>query len=143
MEIRNATFEDLRAIVDFAEKYHQTSDMKGIDFVRMDFLKVIEHYMQARDCFSQVAVGKDDEIVGMLFGTLNPFMFNRKAKWASDLFFISNGAGPALLRRFKEWAEYCGADRVVMGVSSGDPRADRVIELSGFTQTGGMWVCHL
>jgi hypothetical protein len=80
------------------------------------------------------------KLIGILFGSLEPFFINRKKSWATDLMFIASGGGPALLRCWKEWAFNNGAERIMMGVSSGDSRADALIELAGFERTGGMYV---
>lgn len=139
MDVRRARISDMAQILDFLEEYHKTCNMSDVKFVRPDCAKVVEAYMGSGDCFAEVVI-KDGELIGLLFGSLQPHFINRKATWATDLFFIANGGGNILLRHFKEWAFGCGAERIIMGVSSGDSRADALIELSGFDRTGGMYV---
>lgn len=140
MEVRRAQHTDVRQILDLLQEYHATSNVKNVKFVRQDCAKVVDAYMGSRDCFTEVCVDDDGRLLGLLFGSLQPHFINRRASWATDLFFIANGGGNILLRRFKEWAANSGAERIIMGVSSGDSRADALIELSGFERTGGMYV---
>jgi hypothetical protein len=140
MEVRRANHNDIAGILDLLQDYHSTSNVSNVKFVRQDCAKVCDAFISAPDCFTEVCVNDDGELLGLLFGSLQPHFINRRASWASDLFFIANGGGNILLRRFKEWAVNNGAERIVMGVSSGDSRADALIELSGFDRTGGMYV---
>lgn len=140
MEIRRGSYEDMKDVLDLLEEYHKKSVFSVVKWVRTDMMKTVEYLMKSRDSTLLVAYNDKKELVGTIGATLSPHMFNSKAVWASDMFFISNGAGPALLRHFKQWALDSGAERIIMGVSSGDPRADHLLELSGFERTGGMYV---
>jgi RimJ/RimL family protein N-acetyltransferase len=139
VEYRRATFDDVGAILDILEKHHETSNVSNVKFVRPDCLKIVQHFIADWQYFAEVAV-HNGEVCGALFGSIEPHFINSKKGWATDLFFISNGGGPGLLRRFKEWAFANNAERIVMGISSGNNRADKFIELSGFEKTGGMYV---
>ena len=140
MQVRRGTYEDMKNVLDLLEKYHQESVFKDVKWVRTDMVKTIEYLLKSRDSSLFVAYNGRQELIGTIGGTLSPHMFNSRAVWASDMFFVSHGAGPALLRHFKDWALGSGAERIVMGVSSGDARADHLLELSGFEKTGGMYV---
>ena len=140
MEIRRATIEDIKEILIFLEEYHKESNLADIPFHRLSVTKVLEYYILHKDCFPQVAINDEKKVYGVLVGGLEPYFFNSAKTYATDLMFISKGAGPTLFRRFKEWAFESGADRLIMGVSSGDGRADAVLELSGMEQVGGMYV---
>lgn len=139
MNVREATFEDMGNILDFLEKYHETSNLSDIPFDRRSCAKIVEYAIAAKDTIALVA--EELSITGILLGTLEPFFFNRKKSYATDILFIStSGGGPQMWRRFKEWAFYHGAERLMMGVSSGDARADQLLEALGMTNTGGMYV---
>ena len=140
MEVRRARRTDFKQILDFLERYHETSNLASVRFVRQDMAKVLDAYLSSRDCIGLVAEKDDGTLCGTLFGSLQPFMFNKSKVWATDLFFISDGGGPMLLRKFKEWAFGVGAERIVMRISSGHDRAGKLIELSGGEPTGGMYV---
>jgi hypothetical protein len=139
--VRPAVHDDTAEILDLLENYHKSSNLSAIPFVRRDCAKVVTAFMASRSCYTKVAV-RDGKITGVLFASLEPFFFNKNRSWASDLLFISNGGGSDLLKDFKCWAKAAGADQIIMGVSSENARADRLIELLGFKKTGGMHVFH-
>ena len=143
MDVRRARISDMAAIINFMVDYHATSNLKSVPFVRQDAVKVVEYHITHRDTNPLVAFDEEGVLIGMLFAELVPFFFNRKYYFASDLQFLSNGAGMQLMRAFKAWAKDMGAHQIIMGVSSGDPRADTFLELSGLEQTGNMYVLHL
>jgi len=142
MKVRRARISDMAAIVDYMAAYHPTSNLSSVPFVRKDVVKVVEYHITHRDTNPLVAFSEEGVLIGMLFAELVPYFFNSKYYFASDLQFISDGAGMHLLREFKEWAKSVGAHQIIMGVSSGDPRADSFLELSGLEKTGNMYVLH-
>lgn len=139
MEVRRARHEDIGKILDYMEEYHKDSNLSDVPFDRASCYKIVEHYIQHRDSYPLVAID-GESIGGVLFGSLEPFFFNKKKSYATDLMFFSKGHGPQLWKKFKEWAFTMGADRIIMGVSSGDERAGQLLEALGMNQTGGMYV---
>jgi len=139
MEVRRARMTDLGKIVEYMLDYHPTSNMSDIPFDRQSVVKVVEYFVLNRSYQPLIAVDKEEEIRGLLFGSLEPYFFNRKRCYGTDLLFISKGAGPQLWRNFKDWAFNSGADRILVGVSSGDPRSNHLLEALGMTSTGGMY----
>jgi len=140
MEVREARFTDVKNILDFLEKYHETSNLSDIPFDRRSCAKIVDYVLSVKDTIGLVAYD-GTELKGVLFGTLEPFFFNRKKSYATDILFISTGGGgPQMWRKFKEWAFYHGAERLMMGVSSEDARAGQLLEALGMTNTGGMYV---
>ena len=142
MDVRRARISDMQNIVDFMAAYHPTSNLASVPFVRKDAVKVVEYHITHRDTNPLLAFSDEGGLIGMLFAELVPYFFNSKYYFASDLQFISKGAGMQLMQAFKEWAEGIGAHQIIMGVSSGDPRADAFLELSGLEKTGNMYVLH-
>jgi len=139
MEVRRATVSDMALMVDYISEYHKDSNLSDIPLERRTLVKVLEHYIGAKDCTALIAVD-GDKMHGILVGGLEPFFFNSKRAYATDVMFMSKGGGPQLWRKFKEWAFAMGADRMIMGVSSGDPRACQLLEALGMESTGGMYV---
>ena len=139
MEVRRATLDDLAGIIEFLEDYHTTSNLSDVPIHRPSLSKVLEYVIRSKDTLALVAYN-DEKVIGTLAGTIEPFFFNAKKSYATDMFFISRGAGPQLWKEFKEWAFYTGADRILMGVSSGDARAGHLLEVLGMEKTGGMYV---
>ena len=139
MQIREALYGDVGDIIDYMEEYHKDSNLSDIPFDRQSTSKVIDYLMASKD--STVLVAMDGvEIRGVLFGTIEPFFFNKKRSYATDLMFIADGGGPQLWKSFKDWATFHGVDRIMMGVSSEDARAGQLLEALGMKNTGGMYV---
>jgi len=141
MELRRATYEDTKDILAYMEAYHKDSNMSAIPYDKLSCAQIVDHYIGHRDCYPLIAK-EGDSIIGLLFGSLEPYFFNKKYMYATDLMFFSRGAGPQLWRKYKEWAFSMGADRIIMGVSSGDERVGSLLEALGMKSTGGMYVLH-
>lgn len=139
MEIRRARQEDIGAILEYMEEYHQDSNLSDVKFDRASCSKIVRHYVEYRDNCPLIATD-GEKIGGLLFGSLEPFFFNQKKNYGTDLMFFSKGYGPQLWKRFRDWAFEMGAERLIMGVSSGDPRAGQLLEALGMELTGGMYV---
>lgn len=137
--IQRGRLDNLQKIVDYVEEYHKDSNMSDIPFSRLHTSQIVEYYITHRDTLPLVA-WHEEEIVGILFGGLEPYFFNAKYSYGTDLMFFSKGAGPQLWKKFREWAFSNGADRIIMGVSSGDERAGQLLEALGMSATGGMYV---
>lgn len=138
MRVRRATLSDMGSIVDYIEEYQRKSIMSDIPFERKDFVKVAEYYLLSNDCIALIA--EDNEVRGVLLGGLEPYFFNSKRNYATDLLFVATGGGPQLWKKFRDWAFEVGATRIIMGISSGDPRAGQLLESLGMESTGGMYV---
>ena len=139
MSIRRAAIGDLGGVIEYMEAYHKSSNINDIPFDKQSAFKVVEYYILGKDTCPLISI-EDDEINGVLFGSLEPFFFNKKRNYATDLFFFSTGSGVNLWREFKKWAFGVGAERIIMGVSSGDARAGQLLEALGMESTGGMYV---
>lgn len=142
MEARRATIKDMSGILDLMEEYHKDSNLNDIPFDRPSAVQIIEAFIGSRSTNPLVAVNDKGEIRGLLFGTLEPYFFNKNRSYATDLMFIAEAGGPQLWRAFRDWAFGAGATRIIMGVSSGDPRASQLLEALGMNNTGGMYVLN-
>lgn len=143
MAVRRAGYEDTQEIVSFMQEYHAESNLADIPFVRKDAAAVCAYFMVHKSCCPLVAHNDRGELTGILFASLEPYFFNSKYKYATDLQFISKGAGMQLLAEFRRWAKSVGAERIIVGVSSGDSRADAFLELSGSEKIGNMYVLRI
>ena len=142
MEIRRAAVRDIPDILTYLEAYHPTSNMKDIKFVRKDTAKVLDTMLMLRDCAGFIARDKRNKVIGVLFGEVSPFFYNHKETYATDTFFIADGAGAYLFKHFKKWAFGKGCNRIISSVSSGNSYADQLMLLMGGTQTGGSYVFY-
>lgn len=139
MIIRRARYDDMQLMADFMEEYHKECNLSDIPFDRRDVVKTLDYFISNRNCNPLVAF-KGGAVKGLLLAELAPFFFNSKNTYITDTAFIAKGAGMQLLRKLKEWQEKTQANRIIIGVSSGEPRADQFLELSGFEKTGSMYV---
>jgi hypothetical protein len=139
VEVRRVRHGDIPQLMRFIQDYHISSNLSDIPFDKKSMTKIIDYYRQARDSVALIAV-KDGRITGLLFGSIEPFFFNQKRSYATDLMFFAKAGGVQLWRHFVDWAWSMGASRVMMGVSSGDDRADQLFDVLGMEQTGGMYV---
>ena len=137
--VRRVRLDDMPKLLEYMEEYHKTSNLSDVPIDRKSLVKVIEYHSQRRDTIALIAE-HEDKIIGVLLGSLEPYFFNAKRFFATDLLFFSQGAGPQLWRKFRDWAFECGADRIMMGVSSGDERACQLLDVLGMESTGGMYV---
>lgn len=140
---RVATHNDTQRIVDFLKKYHEEgSNLADIPFDRLSMSQCIDYYVgTARHvCF---IYEKEKQITGVLMASVEPFMFNKKRKWATDLLNVADEGGAWLVKRFIAWAEMMKVDRIIMGVSTGDERTDGLYKAMGMLPTGGMYLLNL
>jgi hypothetical protein len=139
MTTRLATAQDSKQIVDFLEHYHVSgSNLSDIPFSRSSMFKVTEYYigMPRHVCFVHTSDGK---ITGVLMASIEPFMFNQKRFWATDLLNVAESGGAWLLKRFFAWAKMYKVDRIFMGVSTGNPLSNALYAHMGMEELGGMF----
>lgn len=139
MSTRVATYNDTQNIVSFLQDYHEVdSNLSDIPFDRQTMSKAIDYYigMPKHVVFVHEKEGK---ITGVLAASVEPFMFNEKRKWATDLLNVANEGGVWLLKRFLEWAKMHKVDRVFMGISTGHQRSEALYEACGMERVGGFY----
>ena len=132
-----ATVSDLMKIADFLEELHPDSAFSDIPFCRRSSIKTTGQCMTGD---GKVWIStKDGFVTGVLAATLEPVFFNHSAKWATDVYFTATGEGAKLLKRFVAWAKEQEVDRIIMGVSTNDPKAGALYKSLGFKRIGGMY----
>ena len=137
---RKATHNDTKNIVDFLQRYHEDgSNLSDIPFDRGTMARAIDHYI-AYPKHVVFIHEKDGEIKGVLAASVEPFMFNAKRKWATDLLNVAEEGGLWLIKKFLKWAELYKVDRVFMGISTGIERSERLYEAVGLERVGGFYM---
>lgn len=140
-EVRRGTFSDLKQCVDFLEDYHKESSFADLAFDRLCVAQILEYHIASRDAILLISVKDDGTVTGLIAGSVEPFEFNTKIKYATDMWLISKGGrGNILVSRFKKWARSKGAARIIIGVSSSSQRADTLLSKQGFEKVGGIHV---
>lgn len=139
--VRRAGHEDTKELVAFLEEYHTNgSNLKDIPFDVSSMTQVINYYIGMPKHVVFVYTDGDDKIRGVLMGSIEPFMFNKKRNWATDLVFVADAGGAWLLKKFISWTKlYNNVDRIIMGVSTGNTRSDALYTAMGLQRTGGMY----
>lgn len=138
--VRVATFGDVASIVDFLEDYHNDSNLSDIPFDRTSTRQAVEYHIGMKKHCAYVY--STDKVEGVILGSIEPFLFNKKRNWATDLLFVADKGGAQLLKRFHAWAKAYKVDRIIQGISSGNPRAEELYKLVGMEHVGGMYVIH-
>lgn len=141
MTTRAARIEDVQHIVKYLEEYHYHSNLKDMPFDKRSMSSAVRYYIDTPKHQAFVYT-KDNKITGVLLGSIEPFMFNEKRSWATDLLFVADEGGLWLLKRFVAWAKQFGVDRIIMGISSGDDRAHRLYESVGLVYLGNMYAAN-
>lgn len=143
MSTRVATHTDTQEVVRFLENYHKDSNMQDIPFDKMSMAQALDYYIGMPKHIVFVYENSEHEIDGVLMGGVEPFMFNKKRKWATDLVHVANSGGPWLMKRFFAWAKLHKVDRVIMGISTADSRTDELYKALGMEPLGGMYSLNL
>lgn len=139
MGVRRATMNDVGTIVKYLKQYHEEeSNLADIPFDLLSMTHSIEYYigMPRHVCF---LYERDGELLGVLAGSIEEFMFNQKRYWATDLLNVCKQGGAWLLKKFIAWAQLYKVDRIIMGVSTGNERSDMLYEAIGMKRDGGMY----
>lgn len=141
MGTRLATIADVGRIVHFLKKYHEEdSNLKDIPFDRRSMVKCTEYHITQPKHACFVYIDDDKLLRGVLMCSIEPFMFNEKRKWATDILNVADAGGAWLVKRFISWAKHHRVDRIIMGVSTGNTRVDELYKAVGFENTGGMYM---
>jgi len=138
--VRRAYPRDLKSILDYMQEQHAKSHLVHIKFDRASTAKMVNHTILAQDFCHFIAHDDKGEVVGLLIGMLEPYFFNQRKYYATDMLFISQGQGPQLWRAFRDWAFATVAVEIIMGISSGEERSGQLLEILGMEKTGGMYV---
>lgn len=142
MQVELARYGDVKALAQFCRRHHEKNDW---NFLPFSTTKVRESLVEMiRTDGMDVIVARDDEsgeICGMLLAGLDQFFMN-KQWYATDVHFVADRGGRAILRRFFQWAQEHGAKMVVMGIATDDPdgRIAGFYKAMGMEQLGAAWV---
>ena len=138
--VRRATYNDTTNIVEFLEKYHtEGSVLSDIPFNSKDMTSVTNYHLKMPKHVIFIYEDTSEKLRGVLMGSIEPFMFNQRRTWASDLLFVSEQGGAWILKKFIAWARLYNVDRIMMGVSTRNERSDDLYQALGLEHMGGMY----
>lgn len=143
--VRQATFDDLKEIIDMGGQMAGTSNFSHLTFDPRLFGEFVVDLIanDAQRVF--VADAGDGTLAGALLGLASRSFIGPDTVVSDASFFVrpdmrASRAGVQLLRAFVDWAQEIGARRVNMGNSAGmdDDRYVKLLSRYGFTRAGSI-----
>tara|TARA_R110000822_G_C14947139_1_gene454458 strand:+ start:129 stop:551 length:423 start_codon:yes stop_codon:yes gene_type:complete len=133
MELRDATFSDLEALLPIARHAILNSTLGGLEFNEAIIQRNFVVAMQFNDGFAKVVVHKE-KVVGGLVGLVMENHFGIRC--AVDLFTYSSNNTDKLINSFTQWSKSKGAQFVQVTDFSKKSRYQKLITLLGFEPGG-------
>ena len=136
MSVRRAKYSDAHQLKNLVREAWQQTGYGHLAISESMLTRAVHEYLTHQN--SQVWVSeKDDELTGLLAASIGRLEISEALAASDTVFYCRSGEGRKLIRRYTRWAQKKGAAVIGMCVSSGNNRADQLIEASGFTRTGG------
>lgn len=150
MEIRNATMQDVPAILELCKQLiKETNEAGAMVDVVLDEDKtrsLLERHILDPDWYFSGVVLIDGEMAGALFGNLSEYYFGLNliacdTAWYIKPKFRGTYAGVGLLKAFETWSSDHGAHEVCIGISTGIEyeRTGGLLQRRGYDHVGGMY----
>ncbi|MEQ8404486.1 MAG: GNAT family N-acetyltransferase [Oceanicaulis sp.] len=111
-EIRNATPDDVPAIVELGARFHAESHYRRIPYDVDWALGTMGRYASGHQDALLLVVHEGEDLIGFLAARIGPIIFSPRRAVIQDLLFVhpdhrSGRTGTALVERFLEWADAC------------------------------------
>ena len=142
MRTREAKYADVGPVFKYLKANHEATGWDIIPINDKTLRISIVSMIRTQEIADVLIAEEDGEIRGVLLATMDNF-FWAKEPYASDVHFIATGGGPALLNKFKDWAQRRKCKCIVMAIATMDSRAEMFLKVSGFERRGGALVCWL
>ena len=142
MRTRAAKYADVSAVIKYLKGQHEATGWGMIPVNDKVLRTSVVSLIRTQDICDVLIAEEGGEIRGILLVQMDNF-FWAKTPYASDVHFIATGGGPALLNKFKDWAQRRKCNCIIMAVATTDARAEMFLEVSGFERRGGALVCWL
>ena len=133
MNLRDATFDDMEALMPLAREAHLKSWMRDMPMNEAIVQRNFVVAMQFDDGYAKVVM-KDGEVVGGLVGLIADNHFG--IRHAQDLFCFSRGGTEMLIGNFLGWAKERGAEFVHMTDISMNLRYQKLCQTLGLERAG-------
>ena len=137
--IRDATTDDLEAMMELSRQAHQASPYRDVpsdqDYVRRLALIAI-----TMPNFCAFVCEEESGITGLMVGCVKPNAFGMLT--ASDVIVYSTrpSAGGRLFKRFLNWANKMPADLITVTSSFGNEKFDKFLSNIGMKRIGGLYI---
>lgn len=133
MMLRDATFQDLEALLPLARVAHLQSIFAGMEMNDAIIQRNLVTAIQFEDGFAKV-IEKDGEVLGGLVGIISENHFGIRC--AQDLFNYSRGGTDLLIKAFTKWAEVRSCRFVQVTDLSGNRRYQSLLTELGLAPSG-------
>ena len=142
MRTREAKYADVSKVFNYLKAQHDSTGWGMIPINDKTLRTSIVSLVRTQDIADVLIAEEDGKVRGVMLVQMDNF-FWAKEPYASDVHFIATGGGPALLNKFKDWAQRRKCKCIVMAVATHDARAEMFLKVSGFERRGGALVCWL
>lgn len=133
MELRDATFSDLKYLLPLAHEAHLRSVFKNKAMNEAIMQRNFVVAMNFDDGFAKV-VERGGKVVGGLVGVISDNHYGIRC--AQDLFCYSRYGTPALLRNFVSWAEVRAVEFIQITDLGDNQRYQKLLRSLGFRPAG-------
>lgn len=139
LTIREATAEDLQAVVALAPEFFAMSPYTAITTLDPASASASLTALQANPLGVVLVARHEKAVVGFIFGSLTPLYFNTaytvavEAGWYVIEAYRNDRAGLSLLWAFEDWAFQNGAKAVVMSALATNPKVLQTYRKAGYT----------
>ncbi len=131
--IRTAKISDLSAIGDLARDAWNESQALPVNEDKLR--RFVHRYMSGAN--NRIFVSDVDGVKGMLAVSISPLDVADGFVSTDHCFYCKTGEGKQLIDAYVKWAKERNCVMINMCVSSGNEKADKLIESQGFTRAGG------
>jgi hypothetical protein len=135
--IREATLEDIPALVEIGAKFHDMSPHRFMGEYDKAGIANMLAYLIGNPGGLVLTNGK-----GVIGGLLTPVYFAPSKMMCEESFWFAEGGGKDLLRAFETEAERMGADFILLSTLENERAAiiDRVVERMGYRAIERRWL---
>ncbi|GKV93527.1 GNAT family N-acetyltransferase [Pectobacterium aroidearum] len=143
--IRQATKEDIPALVLLGMRMHQESSYRNLSF-DVEKCAGLADQLIASEYGAVLVAEKDGEIIGWMAGGIAPFWFSHDRMAFEYGVFIDadqrgGSAGYRLVKEFVRWAKERGVVEIRMGITTGvhEDRTGDLYQRLGLQRTGSLY----
>jgi GNAT superfamily N-acetyltransferase len=151
MQYEPFSVDRLKEVLSLCIAMQKEGDFSSVPFdIEVAANSIVNLVINNPNGFGMLALDDDGHPVGMISGSVNPYLFSRGSvasdfAWYVKPEFRGSRISLRLLKSFTEWAKERGADNLYMGVST-NVTADRtgeVLKRRGFEHVGGNYRMRL
>lgn len=136
--------KDIPPMIELGAEMHAEGAFGELDYCRDKCRRFGQRYINSPQTHFALCAYQDDELVGMIMGSITPYYFGNDTIASDQLWYVKQGRrgsmlGVKLLKAFRSWARENNASEVCVGVSTAVDldRTHKLLSRLGFTHVGG------